>query len=223
MIRAVLFDLDDTLFDHTTAARSAVVAWAAERGLEGTEEALSTRWRTVSDRHYHRYQAREITFEEQGRERVREFLSQDFDNAAADEAFNAYRTHYRKDWRAFPDARPAIERLRSDGVVVGVLTNGAREQQALKIERVGLADLGMPLFASSDFPAGKPDPRPFLGACEVLGLRPGQVTMVGDSRPIDVEGAVGAGLEAVLLDRHDEHSEFPGRRIHTLVELRVHE
>lgn len=219
MTRAVLFDLDDTLFDHTTAARSALVRWAGERGLAGEEEALSSRWRTVSDRHYHRYQARELTFEEQGRERVREFFSQEFDDAEADDAFNAYRTHYRRNWRAFPDARPAIERLRGDGVVVGVLTNGAREQQALKIERVGLTDLGMPLFASSDFPAGKPDPRPFLGACEGLGLRPEQVTMVGDSLPIDVEGAHGAGLGAVLLDRFDAHPDHDGDRVRSLHDL----
>lgn len=221
MIRAVLFDLDDTLFDHTTAARSAVVRWASERGLAGEEEALSTQWRTLSDRHYRRYQARELTFEEQGRERVREFFSQDFEDAEADDAFNGYRTHYRADWRAFPDARPTIERLRGDGVVLGVLTNGAREQQALKIEQVGLADLRMPLFASSDFPAGKPDPRTFLGACEELGLPPEQVTMVGDSLPIDVEGALAAGLAAVLLDRFDAHPDHGGERIRSLHDLRI--
>ncbi|QIX28162.1 HAD family hydrolase [Nocardioides sp. JQ2195] len=221
MIRAVLFDLDDTLFDHTTAARSAVVRWALERGVSGEEEALSTRWRTVSDRHYRRYQARELTYEEQGRERVREFLAQHVDDAEADEAFNAYRTHYRTDWRAFADARPAIERLHEDGVVVGVLTNGAREQQALKIERVGLADLRMPLFASSDFPAGKPDPRPFLVACGTLGLPPEQVTMVGDSVPIDVEGALAAGLAAVLLDRFDAHPDHDGDRVRSLDDLLI--
>lgn len=221
-MRAVLFDLDDTLFDHSTAARSAVARWASERGLVGEEEQLSSRWRSVSDLHYRRYQAREITFEEQGRERVREFLARDFDVAEADEAFDDYRRHYRMDWRAFPDARPTIERLHADGVVVGVLTNGAREQQALKIERVGLADLRMPLFASSDFPAGKPDPRPFLGACEELGLPPDQVTMVGDSLPIDVEGALGAGLDAVLLDRFDAHPGHDGARIRSLDELSIH-
>lgn len=42
--------------------------------------------------------------------------------------------------------------------------------------------------------------------------------MVGDSLVADVEGALGAGLGAVLLDRHDEHPSY-APRIRSLDEL----
>ncbi|MDN5894457.1 MAG: HAD family hydrolase [Nocardioides sp.] len=219
MIRAVLFDLDDTLLDHTSAADAAVVEWARERGVGGTTEELAARWKSVSDRHYARYQARELTFSEQRRARVREFLGETSSDAGADAAFAGYLTRYEAGWATFPDARPTLERVRVAGLVAAVLTNGDAAHQALKMKRVGLDDLGVPVFSSSEYPAGKPDPRPFLGACVELGVLPRQAVMVGDSADKDVQGALDAGLRAVLLDRHDAHPEFTGSRITTLHDL----
>ncbi|WP_305685200.1 hypothetical protein [Microbacterium sp.] len=65
---AVVFDLDETLLDQS----SAVIAWAADLGVEDAD--IAQRWSRISNGHYARYQAREISFEGQRRERVREFL-----------------------------------------------------------------------------------------------------------------------------------------------------
>ncbi|WP_156759770.1 HAD family hydrolase [Microbacterium karelineae] len=77
--RAVLFDLDGTLVDQESALRRAVAEWGAELSLP--ESGLVDRWRRISSRHYARYQAREISFAEQRRERVRELLGRDLDDA----------------------------------------------------------------------------------------------------------------------------------------------
>lgn len=219
MTDAVLFDLDDTLIDHTAAAASAVVAWADAHGVAGEPAEHRARWVAVSSKHYSRYQRRELTFVEQGRERARDFLLLDLDDEQADTAFEGYFEKYRAAWTAFPDARRTLQRLLGAGIGVGILTNGDRAKQSDKVERVGLADLGLPLFASSDYPVGKPDPRPFLGACAGLGLRPEDVMMVGDSIPHDIEGARGAGLRAVLLDRYDAHPGHEGTTIRSLDDL----
>lgn len=219
MIRAVLFDLDDTLVDHTTAAGDAVVAWAAGAGLDEAPDQLRERWASVSDFHYSRYRRREVTFEVQRRDRMREFLDRDLDDETADAVFADYLTRYEANWRTFADARPALERAVARGFVVAVLTNGNRRHQAHKMRSVGLDELGLRMFVSEDFPAGKPDPRAFLGTCAALEVQPEETLMVGDSPAHDVEGALGAGLDAVLLDRRDAHPEHPGRRIRTLDEL----
>ena len=100
-----------------------------------------------------------------------------------------------------------------------MLTNGEHAHQRLKLERVGLVDEVDRVFTSDEFPLGKPDPGAFLGTCSRLGVEPGDALMVGDSVVADFEGALGAGLEAVLLDRRDEHtSRAP--RIRSLDELR---
>ena len=207
VIRAVLLDLDDTLMDHQTAAGRAVAHWAESMGLHGHPDELAARWTVVSNRHYSRFQQRELTAREQQRERAREFLPHlDLrDDAAAQAAFDAYLVLYRAAWTAFPDAAPALRRARAAGLRVGVLTNGEERMQAAKLERGGLAGLVDTMVASSTLPWSKPDPRSFLAACERLASAPAETLMVGDSLPLDVHGARAAGLPAVLLDRYDAH------------------
>ena len=103
-------------------------------------------------------------------------------------------------------------------MIAAVLTNGEHAHQRLKLELVGLVDEVDAVFTSDEFPLGKPDPAAFLGACSRLGVEPGEALMVGDSLVADVEGALGAGLRAVLLDRRTStHPDSP--RIRSLAEL----
>ena len=222
MLRAVIFDLDDTLVDHTSAARTASTAWGRELGLTGTDEEIARTWTAIASPYYRRYQLRELTFAGQQRGRVREFLPHlDLtSDEAADEAFRGYADAYRASWTSFSDAVPALRRVRAAGLVAAVLTNGDHAQQRRKIERVGLDVEVDRVFTSDEFPLGKPDPGAFLGSCSQLGIAPGEALMVGDSMVADVEGALDAGLGAVLLDRRDEHpSHAP--RIRSLDELEL--
>jgi len=221
VLTAILFDLDDTLVDQESAARSAVVAWVRQRGLGADDHDLVERWSTVSDLYYQRYQARELTFAEQRRARVRDFLT-DHDlgtDAAADAAFAAYLELYEAAWTVFPDALPALRRAAGAGLRVGVLTNGDHDHQAFKLETLGLADDVDVLVSSSTLSAGKPDPRAFLEACARLGTAPAATLMVGNSLITDVRGAESAGLPAVLLDRTGELGGESVRRVSTLDEL----
>jgi putative hydrolase of the HAD superfamily len=222
MLRAVLFDLDDTLVDQESASGAAVVAWAAGLGVTGPEVAAD--WARISERHYARHQRREITFTGQRRERVREFLAVSLPSrpaapltdVEADRLFAGYLARYEAGWTAFADAAPALRRARSAGLIVAVLTNGDEEQQRRKLDRVGLTAGVDALIASSALPAGKPDPRAFHAATGLLGVAPGEALMVGDSLAKDVRGALAAGLRAVLLDRRGDH---PGAGVPTVATL----
>lgn len=217
MMRAVLFDLDDTLVDQASAAGAAAVAWAAEHGITGAD--VGSRWARVSDRHYQAYQRRELTFQEQRRERVREFLAIDADDDVADEIFAGYLARYEAGWATFDDALPALRRARTAGLTIALLTNGDEDHQRLKLERLGLAGEIDLLIASSTLPAGKPDPRAFLLALERIGVGAYEALMVGDSLERDVRGALAVGLDATLLDRHDLHPGTDVRRVRTLHDL----
>jgi putative hydrolase of the HAD superfamily len=217
MLNAVLFDLDDTLVDQVTASGAAVVAWAAGLGMTGPD--VPVRWAAVSERHYARYQTREITFTGQRRERVRDFLGTELSDVEADELFAGYLRRYEAGWTVFDDAVPALRRARTAGLTVAVLTNGDEDQQRRKLDRLGLAPEVDVLIASSALPAGKPDPRAFGSAVALLGVDAGQALMVGDSLEKDVRGAVAAGLPAVLLDRAGAHPDPGGPVVRTLHEL----
>ena len=217
MPSAVLFDLDDTLMDQRTAARRAVIAWAATHGI--ADAGVTHRWKDISHRHYGRYQRRELTFSAQRRARVRELLDLTCTDEEADELFDGYLELYQAGWCVFDDAVPALRRARAAGLTVAVLTNGEENQQRLKLDRLALsAELDL-LVASSALPAGKPDPRAFRHTLTLLGVDAGAALMVGDSIEKDVLGARAAGLDAVLLDRDDAYAGRDVTRVRSLHEL----
>lgn len=219
MLKVVLFDLDDTLVDQEGASRAALLDWLPELGMDLDDpDELVTAWITIAEAAYARYQRREITFQDQRRVRVREFLGADATDDEADEIFSGYLTRYERAWTAFDDAVPAVRRVQDAGLVAAVLTNGDSAHQALKLERVGLAEHLDVVVASDDLPAGKPHPRAYAATCEILGVAPGDVLMVGNDVEKDFRGPLDAGLGAVLLDRHDRHPEVTDR-IRTLDEV----
>ncbi|TYL54825.1 HAD family hydrolase [Nocardioides sp. BGMRC 2183] len=227
-VEAVLFDLDDTLVDHRGAAERGLRAWLSGLGLADDPAGLEQhvdRWFALEARHYERSQRGEITHTEQRRVRIRAFLpGWDLaDDTLADDTFAGFLDYYRSAWRAFADAAEAIRAARAAGLAVGILTNGEQGIQESKLRRTGLAELGVPVFASSELPASKPDRRSYHAACASLGVEPSRCAMVGDSLTNDVYGAERAGLHAVWLDRHGWHD--PARhgnvrtRVRRLVDL----
>lgn len=219
MLKVVLFDLDDTLVDQEGASRAALLDWLPELGLDLDDpEELVTAWGGISEDAYARYQRREITFLEQRRVRVREFLGADTTDDEADELFTGYLSRYEQGWVAFDDAVPALRRVRDAGLVVALLTNGDSGHQRLKLDRTGLAAHVDVVVASDDLPAGKPDPRAYGSACEILGVAPDDVLMVGNDVEKDFQAPLDAGLGAVLLDRYDRYPEVADR-IRTLTEV----
>jgi putative hydrolase of the HAD superfamily len=217
VLRAVLFDLDDTLVDHDSAAAAALLAWALERGV--AVASIRSRWASLSEFHYTRYQRGEVTFRGQGRARIRGVLQTEMSDREADEAYSIYLTHYEANWSLFGDAIGTLRRARGSGLIVAVLTNGDHDHQRLKLEKLGI-DGDVDFFiASSTLSVGKPDPRAFLGALARIGVGCAEALMIGNSLTQDVRGALSVGVDAILLDRHDAYAGTGIKRVRTLDEL----
>lgn len=199
-IRAVLFDLDDTLLDHRGAADGGAWEWLSARQDWHLDRGATVElWRRVEATWFTRFERGEAGFLEQRRGRVRQVLSRDLTDDEADEQFTGYIDAYRARWRPFGDANAAVERCEAAGYEVAVLTNGGRDVQQAKLEAIGLSALR--LFAVTDLGCAKPDPRMYTLACERLGVQPDQTLMIGDNPVNDVDAARVAGLQALLLDR----------------------
>jgi putative hydrolase of the HAD superfamily len=160
-----------------------------------------------------------ITFAEQRRRRLRDFLGTGGTDAELDEIFAGYLTYYEDAWRPFDDAAGALAELAAAGLATAVLTNGSRGQQLRKLSRTGLADRAGPVFAVDDLGVAKPHADAFRKACARWGYAPGEVLSVGDDHALDVLGARVAGLPAVHLDRHGRGPAGETERIVTLREL----
>jgi putative hydrolase of the HAD superfamily len=112
-----------------------------------------------------------------------------------------FAAHRRQVMRLFPESRDTLERLRAEGVPLGLVTNGDAAQQRYKIEREDLARYFDVIVIEGEFGAGKPDAAVYHHALGALGARPADTCMVGDNLEFDVEGARRAGITSVWIDR----------------------
>jgi putative hydrolase of the HAD superfamily len=195
---ALLFDLDDTLWPIGPVIAAAEVswhAWLAERAprvaarytiaeLRALRMALlERRPELVTDLYQLRRQALLDVFAETGE-----------DVAHVDGAMRHF-AERRNAVTLFADVAPALAELR--GMLrLGVITNGNAD-----LEVIGLHHHFEYTLASARFGRAKPDPDIFLAACAAMAVAPEDAVYVGDDLRLDVQGAQGAGLRAVWMNR----------------------
>ena len=217
MLRAVLFDVDFTLFRP-----------GPELGPEG--------YRRVGERHGltldpERYaEARIASIEKLSRERdlVHDeevwvaFTEQivlgmgGHPSGARACAIDMVREWERHDnFSLYEDALPALDAIRGHGLKVGLVSNGQRDLAEF-VDHHGLRVDA--LVGSRAHGRIKPHPSIFVAALRTLDVEPGQAAMVGDSYEDDIAGARALGLRAILLDRDHLHPDEPDR-IDTLLAL----
>jgi len=103
-------------------------------------------------------------------------------------------------FRAYPDAAPALRALRADGRRLVVVSNWDASLHE-RLEETGLAPLVDGAIASAEVGRAKPDGAIFAHALALAGAPAGAALHAGDSPDADVDGALAAGLRAVLVAR----------------------
>ena len=123
--------------------------------------------------------------------------------------------------KLYDDAWPTLERLRRDGLQLAILTNGPADGQRRKLVATGLGEAVDHVAIGEEAGVSKPNPQAYLRVAEHLGKAPGECLMVGDSLALDYQGALAAGLQAVLLDRAGLHVGAGHRSVRDLHGVRV--
>lgn len=203
-IEVVLFDLDDTLFEHTRAVRIGVAAHRLANDLAGDEAEQFARWSALEEHHYHRYLSGETGFREQRRARARDFVAPyglDLTaDDAADEWFGHYLIEYQRAWRLHDDVLPLLDLLTQR---LGIITNAELEFQLGKLNAMAVTERFEHVIASGIVGAAKPDPEIFRFAAAAYSVEPARVAYVGDRFQTDAIGASNAGMLGIWLDRTD--------------------
>jgi HAD superfamily hydrolase (TIGR01549 family) len=107
----------------------------------------------------------------------------------------------------FDDVVPVMGRLATRGLVLGLITNIDRDGAELATS-VGLAEHLDVVVTSGEVGADKPAPEIFAEALRRAGVEAGEAVHVGDQPTSDIDGALAAGLSAVLLDRDGNYRDF---------------
>jgi beta-phosphoglucomutase len=120
--------------------------------------------------------------------------------------------------RLFADVLPALEALQALGMPMGVLSNFGTHLCDLlqRFDLLGFFDF---VIVSADVGLAKPDPRIFDLVVDRSNRPRHRLLYVGDHVGDDIEGAHGAGLDGVLIDRGDWQPEALCPRIGSLLEL----
>ncbi|WP_165903578.1 HAD family hydrolase [Hymenobacter gummosus] len=204
-LTTVLFDLDDTLFDHAATARAALQASTAQFRFEPTVtlDELYRRYSEQLEAMHPRVLAGEIDHRTARRLRFQQLLAPYGvlpNEAAAEEFAGFHYGHYRRLRRPIAGALALLKALKPQ-YRLGIVTNNRTEEQQDKLQALGMTPLIDALITSEDVGATKPDPRIFRVALERLGARPEEAVLVGDNWTADVLGARAAGIRPVWLNR----------------------
>jgi putative hydrolase of the HAD superfamily len=103
-------------------------------------------------------------------------------------------------FEAYPDAAPALCRLRAAGIRLVVVSNWDASLHE-RLAETGLAPLVDGAVASAELGVAKPDPGIFALALAHARVQPREAWHVGDSPDADVAGARAAGVRPILIVR----------------------
>jgi HAD superfamily hydrolase (TIGR01509 family) len=201
VIRAVLLDLDDTLFDHTYAARQALSAvWEchAEFAAVNLDELAHRHGRLLEALHV-KVLAGELGLEAARLERFRrlfESAGPPAGDSRVRQAASVYRDHYVQAWREVAGATALLKELGAR-VRLGIVSNNLSREQRDKLRFCGFDACVDAVVISEEAGVSKPHPAIFHQALDRLDASASESVMVGDSWTMDVVGARAAGMRAI--------------------------
>ena len=224
--RAVLFDLDDTLYPYppcNEAGKRAAYETFRERGYELDRETFRERYQEAR-----REVKRELAGTASAHERFLYFkrlIASHADTHRSGDALalgEAYWGAYVETMELSDGVETAFTRLREAGLDVAIVTNLTTRIQLEKIEQLGIGDQIDYLLTSEETGREKPSSVMFTLTLARLDCRPSEALMVGDSPTSDIEGGHAVGLDTVLVNNDAEEltgMEQPDFRLDSVADV----
>lgn len=207
-VKAVVFDMDDTLLNWREAEHGAIGQLAAlhfaahgvdERRVREVYEGVMAEnfaswkrdrvWWYIQDRLkllVHRLGTTDLKVED---------LTATFSREAA----------ARLAW--LEGAEQVLATAREGGRKTALLTNGRPEVQRPKVFAFGLHTLVDFVGITGELGAWKPDPAAFRAVLDRLGVAPQHALMVGDNEDFDITPAKRLGMQTVWVSPHGSHAD----------------
>ena len=196
--KAVLFDLDDTLWPIApviAAAETLLHDWLAQHAPKVAQqfsiEALRRHRLDLLNAQPH-YHGNLIELRRAGL--LAAFDATGENRALVDQAVAQFLAA-RHRVTLYDDVLPGLAWMQ-ERLLVGSISNGNAD-----LEIIGLAQHFKVSIAASEFGVAKPDVSIFLAGCTALGVAPHEAVYVGDDLYFDVTGAQDAGMRAVWMNR----------------------
>ena len=217
-LRALLMDIDDTLFDFQSSSRNALSIAFRAFGLPFTQQ-MWTRYSALDAAFWQRFERGEITKEALYVERFRVFFAE-FGIGADPAAFNAAYFRELGSQRCFmPHCEQAL-RLLHEAYKIFIVTNGNTDIQTRRIAASGMAQYFDRVFISEQMGCKKPDRLFYDKVFAEIGEEYRTCSiMIGDSLSSDMQGGRNAGIPTCLYGQAKPASPLCDYAVSDLLEL----
>ncbi|MGN0525926.1 MAG: HAD family hydrolase [Acutalibacteraceae bacterium] len=191
MIKAVVFDLDHTLFDRYETLRLVVPKFREKFIIADgiTDEFI---WENIcwADKHYVHHGWEEI---------LSHLISAGIfkDAPSYSEYAEFIKYWFRRIAVPFKYSKGVLKEIQAMGLKTGLITNATHDIQMGKLELLGLTESFDEIIISGDTPYEKPQKEIFLLMAQKLNIVPGEMMYVGDHPKFDVWGSQNAGCVPV--------------------------
>ncbi len=194
MIKAVLFDFDETLQNRTEAFEVYMTRFFARFFPEIKGEELEKRKEDMRRTGNGGYVNRVEWYGE-----LIKLWS--WENAPSAESLADHYEHTFGDCIVmYPESKLLFKELKKRGYIVGVVTNGPAVLQKHKMNNSGLMPLVDLLVVSGDYGVHKPNPELLRIAAKKLNLPCEECVYVGDHPVNDIQTALNAGMKAIRMN-----------------------
>lgn len=131
----------------------------------------------------------------------------DISEGEAQAAFDEHMRNYVDACFTFSDVHQCLAKLQARGLPLGIISNGDRETQSVKIMLNYLRPCFKTTVFSGDLGVSKPHAEIFNHACKLAERENTDCLFVGDDLEADMAGASAAGLRAIWLDRNKRNKD----------------
>lgn len=218
MIRNVLFDLDDTLFDFHKAEKIALTKTLVHFGIDPTEETLAL-YSTINAAHWKRLELGEISREEVKVGRYRELFETIGVGCDPVKATAYYESMLAIGHYFMPGAPELLGELYRKYRLY-IVSNGTAKVQEGRIGSSGIAKYMDGIFISQILGANKPD-KQFFDICfaEIPDFSLSETVIIGDSLSSDIKGGINAGITTVWFNPKGIENDNDIKPDYTIKEL----
>ncbi|MDF2787126.1 MAG: family hydrolase [Neobacillus sp.] len=200
-IKAIFFDLDDTLHDHLYPFSKAFKDSFPHLYEQMDVVSLYKKFRDFSDLLWEKYSNHELTLEELRIARI-EMAFEYFKKGITNEQASEFQAQYElngDNLQLFAEVPELINEIKAKGILVGIITNGPVQHQFNKINSLGLTNYVSRnhIFISDEVGVAKPNKQIFQHVAQKVNMLPNEIVYIGDSWPNDVVAPMEAGWKAI--------------------------